>query len=176
MVQRRTDGLLRFDRLWLEYKYGFGNLYGEHWLGNELIHFLSTQRKNVLRIDLWDWEGKRFYAEYHIFSIDGAGDKYTLHVGEYKGNAGDSLSNHNDMMFSTEDMDNDQTSRNCATDYKGGWWFNSCFACNLNGVYHVGYYSHKQSAFSDGVVWYTLKDSDKYSLRKTEMKIRRLEK
>src|SRR5678815_1828473 len=53
---------------------------------------------------------------------------------------GDSLSYHDDMVFSTEDVDNDLHMRNCALDNKGGWWFNSCFSSNLNGLYHLGRY------------------------------------
>ena len=54
---------------------------------------------------------------------------------------GDSLSYHDEMAFSTEDNDNDLHRRNCAVENKGGWWFNSCYSSNLNGVYHTGWYS-----------------------------------
>ena len=41
-----------FNRRWLEYKFGFGNLYGEHWLGNEVIHAITTQVRNYCCRDL----------------------------------------------------------------------------------------------------------------------------
>ena len=49
---------------------------------------------------------------------------YRLHIGGYSGTAGNSLSFHNGMKFSTPDRDNDKYSNsNCAQDYKGGWWY-----------------------------------------------------
>ena len=86
--QRRQDGTLSFNRGWLEYKFGFGNLYGEFWLGNEMFHALSSQKSYKLRVDLWDWEGQRAYAEYDHFKVDSEMNKYALHIRGYKGNAG----------------------------------------------------------------------------------------
>ena len=52
---------------------------------------------------------------------------------------GDSLAFHNSMPFSTYDRDNDRhTDDNCAEKYKGGWWYNSCYHSNLNGLYLPG--------------------------------------
>ena len=47
-----------------------------------------------------------------------------------------------------------------------------CYTANLNGVYHTGWYSAGPEAFADGIVWYTLREDDRYSLKKVEMKIR----
>jgi len=67
------------------------------------------------------------------------------------------------MKFSTRDQDNDaSSSRTCAVEFKGGWWYKNCYDSNLNGVYKGG---------DDGVEWYHWKGWW-YSLRFTEMKIR----
>lgn len=85
---------------------------------------------------------------------------------------GDSLSYHDGVAFSTEDNDNDHHMRNCAQDNKGGWWFHSCYSSHLNGVYHTGWYTQAtHSPYADGIVWYTLQESEFYSLRKVEMKV-----
>ena len=41
--------------------------------------------------------------------------------------AGDSLTWHNGMKFSTFDVDNDiYDGTNCAEIHKGGWWYKGC--------------------------------------------------
>ena len=126
-----------------------------------------------MRIDMWDWEGARAFAEYDVIKVDTEVERYRLHVGTFSGNAGDSLSYHDKMAFSTEDMDNDLFLRNCAAENKGGWWYNSCYSSNINGAYQAaGWYSKGPQTFADGVVWYTLKESEFYSLRRAEIKLR----
>ena len=54
----------------------------------QMIHWLTSQRQTRLRIDMWDWEGQRSYAEYDYFRVDGDAEKFTVHVRGYHGNAG----------------------------------------------------------------------------------------
>ena len=83
------------------------------------------------------------------------------------GNAGDSLSSHNGIKFTTKDVDNDKDgSGNCAVFSKGAWWYNYCQYSNLNGLYRISpYYG------SDSVNWLSWKNSY-YSFKNAEMKIR----
>ena len=41
-----------FFRDWDDYKYGFGNLTGEYWIGNENLHFLTNQGNYRSVIDI----------------------------------------------------------------------------------------------------------------------------
>ena len=169
VLQRRQDGSVDFYRGWDDYKNGFGDISGEFWLGNDKIHRLTTSQKMVLRFDLEDFEGNRRYAVYQDVNILGESDKYKLCFGTYSGTAGDSLAYHQGMYFTTKDTDNDaHSSRNCATDHKGVWWFNKCHRVNINGYY---YQKGKPVPFATGVTWYNFRGHD-YSLKNTAMKIR----
>ncbi|XP_046861356.1 angiopoietin-related protein 7-like [Xenia sp. Carnegie-2017] len=167
VFQRRQYGSVDFYRDWRDYKNGFGDLKGEFWLGLDKIYRLTSARRNKLRVDLGDWSGNKAYAEYDYFAVENEAHKYQLSLGSYSGNAGDSLHYHKGMAFSTKDSDNDKDGGNCATDYKGAWWYKHCHQSNLNGHYYYSgaYYS------GSGVVWYYWKKNEK-SLKFTEMKIK----
>ncbi|VDI11261.1 Hypothetical predicted protein [Mytilus galloprovincialis] len=170
VFQRRMDGTINFFQGWYEFEMGFGNLETEFWLGNKYIHLLTSIGKKKLYIYLEDFEGNSTYAEYSDFSIGDATTNYHLDVEGYNGTAGDSLMipgtrNHNGMMFSTKDRDNDRYSaHNCAHTFKGAWWHRACHYANLNGAYLGGPYS----SFADGIVWFTWKGYQ-YSLKYTQM-------
>ncbi|XP_013401135.1 fibrinogen C domain-containing protein 1-B-like [Lingula anatina] len=171
VFQKRVDGSVDFYRGWQQYKLGFGNLNGEFWLGNDFINRLTSQERYELRVDLEDTSGIKKYALYDSFSITSERTGYQLSLGTYSGDAGDSLGVANygskGMKFSTKDMDNDVYSGNCATQFKGAWWYSNCHSANLNGLYHHG----AHTTFADGINWKSFKGHH-YSLKRTEMKIR----
>ncbi|CAH1242874.1 ANGPT2 [Branchiostoma lanceolatum] len=59
VIQRRFDGSVPFNRTWADYKRGFGNKAGEHWLGNDNLHLLTNQRDYRLQIGFVDRGGKQ---------------------------------------------------------------------------------------------------------------------
>lgn len=62
------------------------------WWGLDHLRNVTKDRKDILlRIDMQDWEGNTAFAEYNNFSIGDITDFYSLHVGGYRGNAGDAL-------------------------------------------------------------------------------------
>ncbi|KAL4640553.1 fibrinogen-like protein 1 [Arapaima gigas] len=182
VFQRRTDGKESFYRRWAEYKKGFGNMRspgGEFWLGNDNLHYLTSQGDYTLRINMEDFEGNRRFAVYKSFKVADEKDGYQLRFGEYTGTAGDSLAgsyhpevqwwaSHQGMKFSTYDKDNDRYELNCAREDKAGWWFNRCHSANLNGFYYRGPYT---AVTDNGIVWYTW-HGWWYSLKSVEMKVR----
>ncbi len=155
----------------MDYVRGFGDLTGEFWVGLSKIHQL-IDGENELRVDLEDFEGNAVYAKYASFAIGGSMANYRLTVSGYSGTAGDSLLNHNGYQFSTKDKDNDvSSSTHCAYSFAGAWWYSACHASNLNGLYLVGVHS----SYADGVEWSQWKGYY-YSLKFTEMKVRRRQK
>ena len=66
-TEERQDGSVDFYRNWTDYKRGFGNLEGEHWLGLDNIHLLTNLSGVTaqLRVDLADWEGNTAFAKYN---------------------------------------------------------------------------------------------------------------
>ncbi|KAG9329057.1 hypothetical protein JZ751_008196 [Albula glossodonta] len=169
VIQRRQDGSVNFFRTWEQYKQGFGNLDGEYWLGLEHLYWLSTQADYRLRVVLEDWQGRQVFAEYDHFRLEPESDWYRLRLGQYHGNAGDSLSWHNNKAFTTLDRDKDAYTGNCAHYQKGGWWYHMCAHSNLNGVWYRG--GHYRSRYQDGVYW-TQFHGGSYSLKRATMMIK----
>ncbi|XP_055864033.1 angiopoietin-1-like isoform X3 [Biomphalaria glabrata] len=134
IFQRRINGKVDFYRDWKEYRDGFGDYnIGEFHLGNENIFKLTSTEEYDLRIDL-EFNNKQYFAQYENFKVLSETEKYKLQIGNYSGNAGDSLSGHNNMFFSTFDRDNDNDSTvNCAERCSGAWWYRRCHESNLNG-------------------------------------------
>ncbi|XP_063407211.1 microfibril-associated glycoprotein 4-like [Mytilus trossulus] len=174
VFQSRMNGTVDFFKGWCEYEIGFGNLKSEFWLGNKLINLLTSSGNYKLYIHLEDFNGNSRYAEYSEFSVGDDTANYTLKISGFSGNAGDSMMfggsfDHNGMMFSTKDRDNDKSaSIDCATDCNGGWWYNSCHGANLNGAYLGPIYSN----LCNGVIWYAWK-REYISLKTTKMMIKR---
>ncbi|KAM4539175.1 angiopoietin-1 isoform 1-T2 [Odontesthes bonariensis] len=172
VMQRRDDGSVDFQRTWKEYKMGFGSVSAEHWLGNEYVHQLTSQRPYALRVELTDWDGHLAFSLYDRFHIGSEKQNYRLFLKSHSGTAGrqSSLVIHG-ADFSTKDMDNDNCMCKCSLMLTGGWWFDACGPSNLNGMYfaqgqHIGKLN--------GIKWHYFKGPS-YSLRATAMMIRPLD-
>ena len=169
VFQRRKDGSVDFYRNWVGYEEGFGDLNGEFWLGLSKIHRLAQNGTDyTLRVDLGDYENETRYAKYSTFNIGNSTTDYTITLGGYSGDAGDSMTKSgfayvNGMKFSTKDRDNDRWSGNCAVGSLGAWWYNACHSSNLNGPYIQEYNGM-------GIRWSAW---HRYSLKFTEMKLRK---
>ncbi|XP_062583097.1 fibrinogen C domain-containing protein 1-B-like [Saccostrea cucullata] len=167
VIQKRIDGSTDFYRTWQEYRKGFGDPKNNYWIGNDVIHALTKDQDQELRVDLQRFNGDTAYAKFSTFYIGNEADKYRLTVSGYTGTAGDSLTyDHNGMKFSTKDQNNDKMSYgNCATDRHGAWWYNNCYLSHLNGQYGHSGVSGNQYAF-----WRSWKGKE--ALKQTVMMIR----
>ncbi|XP_046560489.1 uncharacterized protein LOC124269506 [Haliotis rubra] len=53
ILTTQTSGTENFTRMWEEYKTGFGSLSGDHWLGNDNVHYITSGRSHYLVVELW---------------------------------------------------------------------------------------------------------------------------
>ncbi|XP_001993273.2 angiopoietin-related protein 1 [Drosophila grimshawi] len=136
VVQRRIDGSVKFNRNWLQYQEGFGNLSGEFFIGLEKLHRMTTAQPHELYVHLTDFNNESSHAYYDNIIVGPESEQYALSaLGEYSGNAGDSMRDNEHQKFTTFDRDNDMSEFNCAETCLGGWWYNNCGLSNLNGQY-----------------------------------------
>uniref|UniRef100_H2XYC1 Fibrinogen C-terminal domain-containing protein n=1 Tax=Ciona intestinalis TaxID=7719 RepID=H2XYC1_CIOIN len=146
-IQKRVNGAINFDRGWQNYVDGFGNVYGEYWIGLEHIHALTYQNTTTdqfgsyvtpprMRIDFVDQDGVTAYAEYRVFVVSGAKQKYRLiaaHLDQATAIPPNGSSPIYRVWFSI--YDNNYVFSNCPEKLHGGWWFSGCPRSNLNGLY-----------------------------------------
>lgn len=165
VFQRRVDGSEDFFRNWMNYTFGFGDLSGEFWLGNEFLHRLTSSGPHELRIELEDFENNTREAKYGLFSVGPRSGGFVLSIDFFSGNVSDSLiQHHTNQKFSTYDVG---PLKDCSLTFKGGWWYQKCHTVNLNGLYLNG----KHESYADGINWKSWKGYH-YSLKRTEMKLR----
>jgi len=136
LIQQNVGGSNFFNRSWAEFKVGFNDTNGNYWLGNELLHQLTQNGRYKVRFDL-KAHGFWYWAEYSSFVVLCEMHSYQLQVSGYSGNAGDALTRHNNMMFSTYDRDNDRWTNpaynnNCAVYNGGGFWHKDCACASIN--------------------------------------------
>uniref|UniRef100_A0A8C3DWY1 Uncharacterized protein n=1 Tax=Corvus moneduloides TaxID=1196302 RepID=A0A8C3DWY1_CORMO len=145
VVQRNShDTELTWKQSWTTYKYGFGNVHSDYWLGTEYLHLLTQQGTYKVRFVVRDKTNVTHYAEYDIFRVESEASGYPLRLGRHSGDGDDYLTLyhpkkggiHDNMKFSTVDKDQDQYSGNCAKSY-GGWWYNRCQNVLLNAKNYI---------------------------------------
>ncbi|XP_072300020.1 microfibril-associated glycoprotein 4-like [Eucyclogobius newberryi] len=135
--------------------------------GLEFLHKITARGKQELLVEMEDFEGNKASARYSSFYVGAECDGFQLTVSGFTdGGAGDSLTYHNNMKFTTFDKDQDLLSGNSAKQYLGAFWYNSGHETNPNGVYRWGA-DNTLSAL--GVEWKTWKGFD-YSLKSISMK------
>ncbi|XP_071837488.1 uncharacterized protein [Apostichopus japonicus] len=172
VFQRRVDGSVDFFRNWTSYKYGFGDLDHEFWLGNDKLYYLTNQGDYQLRIDMVNRLGDIYFVNYDFFRISDEKDYYQLSgLGTASGTVGGdsylraSFGTHLHTNFSTFDQDNDRhTGENCAFTRRGAWWYKQCGRYNLNGDYNA---ANKNAS----IRWFEM-PGGRRNIKYVEMKIR----
>jgi len=136
LIQQNVDGSTFFNRSWAEFKVGFNDSRGNFWLGNDLLHQLTTSGSYKLWFDLHARDdGVWYYAEYITFIVQSEASNYMIRVSGYSGNAVNAFVYHDWMMFTTYDRDNDLYNKsNCAVYNGGGFWYKTCAQACVNTI------------------------------------------
>ncbi|XP_061177582.1 fibroleukin-like [Saccostrea echinata] len=141
VIQKRVDGSVGFDRIWTDYKNGFGVPDQEVWIGNDVIHQLTKGNDSSLYVSITQVDGTTLFELYGRFSVSDEAENYQLFMdGPAIGTLGDRMLNVSSgdtlsgMFFTTPDRDNDRNPvGSCAVRNRGGWWFNYCHDAYFNG-------------------------------------------
>ncbi|XP_060067594.1 uncharacterized protein LOC132547805 [Ylistrum balloti] len=136
VFERRYVGDVNFMRDWADYRFSFGLPDGDFWLGLEYLNALTMSDSDVY-FDFITTSDQPYFALYHNFSVADNSSLYKLSLSsnfdmtpEYNNIRNGGFYDHNNMFFSTPDMDNDISSSNCATT-RGAWWWNKCYTFGL---------------------------------------------
>jgi len=155
-----------FLRKWPEYKDGFGDPEEDYWVGLRFWNNITLTTPQQLLIEMEDWFGNTTQIVVNNFIVGTEFYKFRIIYASVDGEFGESLPKKG-TKFSTLDNDNDAWRNNCASRFKGAWWYSACHNSNLNGLYLKG----EHESFGNGVNWYHWTGYH-YSLKKTEMKVR----
>ncbi|XP_066922549.1 microfibril-associated glycoprotein 4-like [Clytia hemisphaerica] len=131
VIQRHIDNEFSFHRQWDVYKEGFGDSKGSFWLGLELIHKITRDQSQQVKIEALSFSGDSAMAKYGAFSVASEDKNYLLSVDGFDAIASnnmDILKYSIGMEFSTLERDNDNYQHNCANGWnsRGGWWYDTC--------------------------------------------------
>lgn len=174
VIQKRgqyDNNVYYFYRNWTEYAKGFGDPAKEYWIGNRVLHALTSQPERMqLRVILWGNDS--VVIDYDSMKVEDEAQHFKMKMGKFLGPRGwDALQDTNDLEFTTFDRDYDKAPENCAVKYRGAWWYRGCHHANLNGLNLNG----PHASYADGIEWSfqgSLNHNYYYSFPSVQMMIR----
>ena len=177
VMQRRFDGSVSFYHNWNTYRDGFGDVNGEHWLGNEFVHQYINAYPTELIVEATAFDGEQIAVKMQNFEISDEASKYAMDYSTcevVKGNKNYCWDwiHTKGYKFSTIDQNNNKITLrpelDCAIKFSGAWWHNDCFNVCLNGNYSV----IEPTTFGESILWKSFRGYER-SLIEAKMLIRR---
>lgn len=102
-IQRIQSVKVGFDQDWESYKFGFGHLDHEFWLGLDLISLLTTSDHMEAQIDLESYDNDLLSLHYDSIKVYNETHNYRLHIGRCNDTRGAPFEYHNHSEFWTQD-------------------------------------------------------------------------
>ncbi|XP_034477519.1 angiopoietin-related protein 7-like [Drosophila innubila] len=168
VMQRRVSRSVDFNKNFISFTNGFGDIEGNYFIGLEKIHRLTSTQPYELYIHLESFQGFIGYGRYSYFKIASLQNNYRLmELGTFSGTVFNAMSENLNARFSNYEKDFDTHYRfHCAKMQESAWWFNTCpSSSNLNGRY-----SDFEIDNAQGIWW---KDfSEGHTLKSVKMLIR----
>ena len=129
VIFNKVNANATFDKPWDDFRDGFGEIDGDHWLGLNQMSLLTQRTRMELRVEMSNGDQDRDVFEYEYFLVGSEADRFRLKISQLALSSPntDLFAYHNNMYFTTRDKDNDNYSLNCASVKSGGWWFNNCY-------------------------------------------------
>ncbi|KAK7113418.1 microfibril-associated glycoprotein 4-like [Littorina saxatilis] len=129
-----------FDRPFVDYRNGFGDLDSDHFIGLQNIYALTADRAYEMRVNIKMINtDNTSIIEYQDFKITDEDSGYRLLFNKSLARPNDCLLPLHNAKFSAKDRDRDQSStKDCAEIRKAGFWYHgdACSACNPHGILH----------------------------------------
>uniref|UniRef100_A0A1I8IX12 Fibrinogen C-terminal domain-containing protein n=1 Tax=Macrostomum lignano TaxID=282301 RepID=A0A1I8IX12_9PLAT len=157
-VNLRVSDALSFDRLWADYKAGFGTYHDNYFVGLEWLHTRTSAQpsNNRFRVDLLYWDDTYIYAYYVNIHILAESTNYTLSAYTFVpgGGLGNCLFGPFNMQFMTRDRGWSDCAANCAVVFLPHW-HKCCHCSGPFGRYFNYPYALNVSAAdrAKGIVW-----------------------
>ena len=142
VVQRNTDGFPT-SYTWNDYKYGFGDLSADFWLGNEALYQLTKNKDTEFLVQMEGKTGKKYFNFFNEFWVADEKDSYKLRLGKPKEKLTPALDS---LHFEVHDGRNFSVS---PLNGHAGWWYYQLYGAN---VFLNGNPDSKRN--SKRIVWY----------------------
>ena len=135
--QKRFDGSVDFfNQEWYDYKEGFGDVDGEHWLGNKWLNLLTTSEKYDYLVWAKAYDGDTRMKKMLGVRVENEIEHYRITFEEeghyFEPDVSYGTTHMDGSKFSTVLVENDVHLDNCAALY-GPWWHKACFNEAMNG-------------------------------------------
>ncbi|KAM9825770.1 fibrinogen C domain-containing protein 1-B-like isoform 2-T2 [Syngnathus typhle] len=172
VFQRRKDGSVNFHRAWDQYRDGFGDITGEHWLGLRHLNALTGLGGYQFRVDAKTHNGHVCWTGYNNFSVglnslNPENDGYPLRMTGWDSRSKARIGYYAVMGFSTYDRDQDTNEEYNLANMKGAWWHNKYPTIQPNGIY---YQADRFRGTEDGRLYWSYCNYDRITFM--EMKVR----